>query len=323
MNIAFFGTSDKSEPILNTLHNNFKLKLCVTKNDTKVGRKQEIRETSVKKWAKSNNILFHTIDSLNTQSVNEIINLFENEKIDLGIIADFNFIIPSTIYEVLSYGMINIHFSLLPKYRGASPVQHTILNHEEITGVTYMQIDEGMDTGDILYQVKYGLTGHETTAELYNNLFDIAAEHLPYVVNEYISGTLTPTKQDNKEATYCISPTHPKSTYIFKEDAEINWSFSLHDIYAQIRAYNPWPIAWTTLEDMSNANIMINNEGIINKTSKDAEAFKLVPKNEKDMRIKIHKAFFENEVLKILEIQPESKNIMSWNDFINGYLRVK
>ncbi len=324
INIAFFGTSDKSEPILNALKNNLtgnvKLVLCITKTDTKVGRKHELKQTGVKKWAINNGIKHIEIDNLKNDNLALVLSELKNEHIELGIIADFSIIIPTSITSIYSNKLINIHFSLLPKYRGASPVQHTILNGDKITGITYFLIDSGMDTGDILAQVSHKLDGTETTGSLQHTLFELAAEKLPQVIAEYMSGIIKPTPQQHENATYCYSPSHPKSTYIYKEDALINWSDNPEQIVRKVRAYNPWPIAWTTLDDMRTASAQKQlNMKII---------------SDKHGRVKIYAAKLEEDSLEnntantagkvpqkliINKLQVEGKKVIEWSDFVHGY----
>ncbi len=146
MKIAFFGTSDKSTPIVEGLHNNFDLALCMTKTDTKIGRKQKVRETAVKVWAKEHGINYLCIESIK-ESESAVAKELKKHKIELGVVADFSFIIPKSIINTPKYGLINVHFSLLPKLRGASPLQHAILQGLRETGVTYYLVDEEMDTG--------------------------------------------------------------------------------------------------------------------------------------------------------------------------------
>lgn len=317
MKVAFFGTSDKSIPILEVLNHNFDLALCITKTDTKIGRKQLLKEAEVKIWAKDHDIEFLQINSLKNEFGAYVADQLENHKIDLGIVADFNFIIPENILNTPKMGLINIHFSLLPKYRGASPVQHAILNGEQTTGVTFQKMDKGMDTGDIIYQFEYNLSGAETTGSLYSTLFDQSAKTLTEVIKGYASKDLTPYAQDESQASYCYSKTHPRSTYIYKEDARINWKTqSLEEIENMIRAFNPWPITWTTLEDMENGELYVNEEGLsyqdIQKPYKN--------RTNKDLRVKIEKAIFEGDILKIRNVQVEGKSKMDWKSFLNGYV---
>lgn len=305
LKVAFFGTSDKSDPILEVLKENFDLRLCITKADTLVGRHQSVRETGVKIWADQNDIPFVEIKSLKNDDMQRVLEALELYSVDVGVAADFNFIIPEAIFTKPKLGIINIHFSLLPKYRGASPVQHAILNGDELTGVTLQLIDSGMDTGDVIAQFEYKMNGTETTNVLYETLFLQAANALPKVLNDYVNNVVTPEPQNNEDATYCYSSTNQKSTYIYKDDAKINWeTMSIDQIERMIRAYYPWPIAWTTLKDMEAAKII-----------------KL--RNDWDLRVKIYRANVIDGKLNILEIQVEGKNKMSWGEFVNGYAQGK
>ncbi len=303
LSIAFFGTSDRSIPILEALKENFDLVVCVTKKAKPVGRKQELKDSEVKSWARENVISVLEIDSAKDP---EIINSVKNT--DLAIVADFSFIIPASVINTPGLGMINIHFSTLPTYRGASPVQQTIINGDKNAGITYYLLDKGMDTGKILYQLEYPLTQNETTGELYKVLFDTAAKQLPTVINEYVNGTLVPTPQDESKATYCYSPTNPKSTHIQKEDAKIDWNKTTIHVERAVRAYNPWPIAWTTLIELETAS-----------ESRLSEKFKLKDGAAKNLKVKIHKARIVANMLEIEVLQIEGKNKASWKDFLNGY----
>ena len=187
MNVVFFGTSDRSIPILEALKNSdFNLVLCVTKDDVKVGRKQTLKPTAVKQWAEQNRVQTVTIAKLNTQTTAQIVEAMKSTKIDIGVIADFSFIIPEEIFNFPVYKFVNIHFSLLPNYRGAAPVQFAILNQDKQTGISYMITTKGMDEGPIIFQIPYPLTGTETSGELYKTLFEIAARELSQVLDNYV-----------------------------------------------------------------------------------------------------------------------------------------
>ena len=306
MNVAFFGTSDRSIPILETLRadKDIKLVLCVTKEDTRVGRKQEVRETEVKKWATAHNVKLLTI-SLIKQDTPRIIEQLIDSKVDLGLVADFSYIIPETIINTLPYKMINIHFSLLPKWRGASPVQFAILNGEETTGITYYVMDKGMDTGDVIYQIGYKMTRNETSGELYTKLFALAAENLPKVIKGYMSGEIIPKPQEHELASYTFSPTRADHTFIYKEDAKIDWNKSAEEIERAIRAYHPWPIAWTTLPEILR---QVQGTNINDNTVYQSK------------RVKIFEAKLLEGNIKIEKLQVEGGKIIDWKSFINGYL---
>lgn len=305
-NTAFFGTSDKSRPILDSLYTNTNLTLCVTKTDRIVGRKKEIKPTVVKEWAKEKNIELLEIDKMDSETRQNIISKLKEHKIDVGIVADFSYLIHQEIISTPLKGLINIHFSKLPKYRGASPVQHTILNGESVTAITFMLMSKGMDEGDILKQVDVKLTGNETSAQLYEIMFQIAGEVLPEVINDYINGKIQPKPQDHALATYCLSKTNPKSTLIDKEDAKIDWNKPHVQIERFIRAFNPWPVAWTTLQDINTANIFA---GKTLKQNKD-----------KSLKVKIYEATInENGSLSPTKLQVQGGNILNIKEFLNGY----
>lgn len=305
MNIAFFGTSDRSTAVLEGLKNSkYNLNLCITKDDVKVGRDRKPKPTAVKDWSIKNRVHFVTTDSFNTIDTELVINKLNEHNIQLIVVADFSYVIPKEIFNFPEYKTINIHFSLLPNYRGASPVQFTILNNERIAGISYQIMVEKMDAGPIIYQSKHKLDGDETTNDLYNKLFKIAGNELPNVIKNYIDGKYKPKKQNDSKATYTYSSTRPNSTLVYKEDAKINWNKSDKEIHAMIRAFNPWPVAWTTLKGINDNKIKIKNNKDLNKT------------------VKIYDAKFKNDELEIKTVQIQGKNKISWKDFVNGYCEI-
>jgi methionyl-tRNA formyltransferase len=310
LDIAFFGTSDRPKPILESLNNNFNLTLCVTKTDRVVGRHQEKRETLVKIWAKE-----HKVDVFEVENIKEqekpLLNVLSKKNIDLIIVADFGFIITSKIIEKYKDKLINIHFSLLPKYRGANPVQATIINGDGKTGISFFLMRKGMDTGPVIAQVPYDLVGNETTEILFGKLFELAAEHLPKVIREYSNGKITPKEQDESKATYYYSPSHPRSTYIYKEDARINWEESVEQIERKIRAFNPWPIAWTTLKEIEQ------NQKVYVSDNEKALSFR--EGVDLSLRFKIFSARIKKGKLLPQEVQVSGKKKTSWENFKNGY----
>ena len=186
--IAFFGTSDRSVPILESLKDNFDLVLCVTKEDVLIGRHQTPKEVEVKRWAKENRVNFVTINESPKKEARRIIEQIKSSEVEIGVVADFGFIIPKEILDIFPKGIINIHFSLLPKYRGASPVQFAILNGDAQTGITYQLMEKTLDTGPIVDQITYKLNGKEASGELYRRLFNLSADYLPKVIKNYLDG---------------------------------------------------------------------------------------------------------------------------------------
>ncbi|MFC1700285.1 methionyl-tRNA formyltransferase [Patescibacteria group bacterium] len=307
MKIVFFGTSERSFPILNSLKSNFDLVLCVTKKDQKVGRKQELKECAVKTWAKKKKIDFVEIDNLRNSDLKKVLAAIKKKKADYGVVCDFSIIIPEDVIQLFGKNLVNVHFSLLPNYRGACPVQFAILYGVKNTGVTFHVVDPKLDHGEILHQIVYTMDQTETSGELYETLFKISAEKLPEVLKNYSEGTITPLPQEENEVTYTYSPSHPTSTFIYKEDAEINWKEKPEVIERKVRAFNPWPIAWSSLGELESAR---------NLSTK----IKLKPHINKGLKVKIYKSELDEGKLRILDLQVEGKNRMAWKAFENGYL---
>ncbi|NMB91921.1 hypothetical protein GYA37_03695 [candidate division WWE3 bacterium] len=307
MKVAFFGTSNRSIPILESLKSHFDIVLIVTKEDVVVGRKKIKRETEVKRWAKENDIKFLEIKFLKGEDLEKVVEEVKETNPDYGVVADFSFIIPKEIISLFDIRLINIHFSLLPKYRGSSPVQFAILNGDKTIGITFHVVDEKMDNGAILFQSCYSMNGNETAGELYDILFKIASDKLPEILEKYSQGQIKPIVQDKELATFTFSKTHPKSTFIFKEDALIDWSKKPEEIERVVRAFNPWPIAWTYLKNLEKSKYLITR-------------IKLKKHIDKDLKVKIYKAVIKDGKLLIEQLQVEGKNKVSWKDFENGYL---
>jgi len=287
MKIAFFGTSNRSVPLLNSIKNTG-LNFCVTKESSEV-----------KLWAINNHINYLTIKNLATET-DKVAKKLSDLNIDLGVVADFSFKIPEKIINIPTYKLINVHFSLLPKLRGASPVQHAILQGLDETGITFYIMNKGMDTGDILHQIKYPLNNMETSKELWSVLFNKAAEELPKVIENYTRGSLIPYEQNHEKATCCYSKTHPKSTLVYKEDGLIDWSDLPEYIERQVRAFSPWPSAWTYLRELP-----VTLKSHVN------------PK----LKIKILETKMKNDKLEIIKVQVEGKKATDWKSFKNGYAK--
>lgn len=308
INLIYFGTSDHSVILLNAIKNNpeAKLKLVVTKPDKKVGTDREITPTPVKKWCIENDIPFITPASLKKEAENVLTELkkHENEENLVGLVADYGLMIPTSIIDFFKNGLINIHFSLLPKYRGASPVTYTILNGDKVTGISFLFVTPEMDKGDIIKQIPFEITENETDETLYKKLFTFAGEDVVKVIGDLLEKRLTTQKQNEDGATYTTPfGKFDRTTYILKEDAKIDWNKTPEEIERAVRAYNPWPIAWSTLLELS-------------------QYLKTTLRNEENsqLKVKIYKAHLEENNLKIDEIQIEGKNKIDFKSFENGYL---
>jgi methionyl-tRNA formyltransferase len=302
-NIAFFGTSDRSIPILEKIkeHPQLNLSLIVTKKDVKFGRKQTLKETEVKKWAMKNSVSYFLTDALGKDSEDVIEQLLSSD-IHCGVVADFSFIIPEKIIKTPPFGLVNVHFSLLPRWRGASPVQAAILHGDEKTGITYHLVSKEMDRGEIISQIEYNITDDITSGELYDEMFVLAAEKLPETLLTYLENKAELKPQNESEATYTYSPTNPKSTFIYKEDARIDWGKDAGSIARMTRAFQPWPVVWTTLKELEKGT------GVKFRSDKN-----------KELKVKIFGAKNVDGELDITELQVEGGKKLSWGEFMNGY----
>ena len=239
LKILYMGTPDFSvEPLKKLLENTDKYQVVAvaTNNDKPVGRKQVLTPSPVSLVATENNIEVLKYDKIRLEGVEDV----KRVNPDVIITCAFGQILSQEIIDIPKYGVINIHASILPKYRGASPVHYAILNGEKEVGVTIMKTDIGIDTGDILYVKKTAVNDGETCGSLMDRLSKLGAEAIIESLDAIISGEVKPIKQDDSMSTY--------TSIIKKQHALIDWTKSADEIYNQVRAFNPAPIAYTFLD---------------------------------------------------------------------------
>ncbi len=236
MNIAFFGTPQEVTPVLDALVNHFTVSLVITTPDKPTGRKQLITPPPVKITAQKYNISVLQPEKLDDTVAREI----NKVGIDLFVVASYGKIIPEHILTLPKHGAINIHPSLLPKFRGPTPIQTTLLSREKETGITYLLMDAQVDHGPILKQIPYPIKKGDTFNSLMRGMFAKAAEELPEVITEYLEGKSIPTPQDDTAATFTKT--------ITKRDGYLDMQHlpEKQQIAAMIHAYYPWPGVWTS-----------------------------------------------------------------------------
>jgi len=233
MKIIFMGTPEFGSVILSRMvEKNYKPTLVITNPDKPSGRGKKITESDVSKTAKDYNLPL-----LKPEKVADISDEIKKIDPDLIVIAAYGQYIPAWMIDIPKYKVLNIHPSLLPKYRGPSPIQYAILNGDRKTGVTIMLINEEMDKGDILSQREYKLTGKETYQELLPILASIGADLLIETIPRWIEGKIKSVKQDESKAIY--------SKILTKYDGKIDWKNDAEWIERQVRAFNPWPGSYT------------------------------------------------------------------------------
>ena len=304
MKIVFFGTSEFGSIILEKLvQAGLSPVLVVTTPDNPAGRKQELTPPPIKVTAQKLGILVMQPEKLDQDTRYKI----QNTNPDLFVVASYGKILPKEILDMPKFGALNVHPSLLPKYRGASPIQTAILNGEDETGVTIMLMDEKMDHGAILAQQELRISNDEfliskpTYPELHNKLAEIGAELLVKTIPDWIEGKIKPVPQNEGKATY----TH----ILKKEDGRIDWNKEAVYIERQVRAMYPWPGTYTFLKSkilkILKADIIKNIQGEPRKAFQTADG-KLAVYAGKD-------------AILLEEIQMEGGKPMSSKEFLLGH----
>lgn len=239
MNIVFMGTPDFAVPSLKALINEFGVKAVYTQPDRPKGRGKKLAFSPVKEVAVENNI--EVLQPEKIRHDKEAIEYLKNLNPDFIIVVAFGQILPKEVLDIPKFGCINLHGSLLPKYRGAAPIQWSVINGEKIAGNTTMLMDVGLDTGDMLLKNEVEVSRFMTSGELYEELKATGAELLVETIKKVVNGEVTPIKQNDDESTY--------APMLSKEIAKINWNKSAEEIHNHIRGMNPWPTATTLYDD--------------------------------------------------------------------------
>lgn len=294
--VIFFGTHEFAVTILQKLleANTLEVVCVITQPDEPVGRKHVLTPPPVKIFAEKYNIPVLQPHSLKSF----ILPVFDNQ-VDLHIVAQYGKIIPKNIIEAPKFGTLNVHTSLLPKYRGASPIQFALLHGETETGVTIMKMDEGMDTGPILLQKKIAILKDETYLELNSRLAEVGANLLLETLPQYIDGSLLPVPQKESEMTL--------TKLLSREDGKIDWTKTSSEIYNQFRALTPWPGVWTTWQG--------KRLKLLSVRPSEKNVLPGVIESENNL-IYIGTSLGSIEVQ---ELQLEGKNALLAKDFLSGY----
>lgn len=294
ISIVFFGSHQFSTPIFQKIIDSglFDIKLVVTQPDRPVGRKQEIQMTGVKMLAIKYNIPVEQPPTLK--------NYVLPVTADVNIVCKYGLLIPESILNSTEFGSINTHASLLPKYRGASPIQSVLINGEKETGSTIMLMDKEMDHGPILSQETLTINPNENCFELSERLAPLEAELLIRTVPDFVAGKITPQEQNHEGASFCKELT--------RDDGKIDWSKSATAIYNLYRGLTPWPGIWTLWQEKRLKLLKIA------LTGQPAPEGKLIAN---DGRLFI--GCGQNTALEILNLQLEGKNSMDAKGFINGF----
>ena len=306
MKTIFMGTPEFAIPSLEVVFKNTDLQLIFTKEDKINARGNKIIFSPVKQFGIDNNV---EIIQPRKMKDEEVINKIKEINPDLIVVVAYGKILPKEIIDIPKYGIINVHSSLLPKYRGASPIHSAILNGDAETGVSIMYIEEGLDSGDVILREYCEITEDDTLGTLHDKLKELGADGLTKALKLIENGEVQAEEQDDSKATL-VKP-------ITKEQARIDWNNTKEVIYNQIRGLNPFPAAYTFNE--KGENIKIYKSEKIDKKYEDENGNEMENGtvveiiNKKGPVVKV-----ANGGLLILEAKFEGKKLQRGADIING-----
>lgn len=301
MRIVFMGTPDFAVGSLQALCESGKHEILavVTQPDRPKGRGNKLLQTPVKEYALVQGLTVYQPQKVKTP---EFVELLHELQPELIVVAAFGQFLSKEILELPKYGCINVHASLLPKYRGAAPIQYAIIKGEKESGVTIMQMDIGMDTGAMLDKVVVPIAENTTMGELHDALREQGAALLLEVIDKIAAGTAVAEPQDNEQATY--------ATLLDRSMEHIDWSKTAQEVHNLIRGFNPAPSTFTKLPN--GKSLKIWGSKMTDKNSNAAAGTVIVTGK--------HSFFVAcgEGVLEITEVQPESKKRMPAQVFLNG-----
>ena len=301
MRIIFMGTPEFAVPCLEQLVlNRYQVVAVYTQPDKPAGRGRSPLSPPVKKAALT--LGLPVVQPINLKRAGVVAQLAGFNP-DVIVVAAFGQILPQSVLDIPRYGCINIHPSLLPRFRGASPVEAAILAGDEFTGVSIMLMDTGLDTGPILARAAIPISGQDTTGSLTVELSQVAARLLQEVLIRWPRGEITPQPQNEAEASY--------SGTLSKEDGEIDWHLSARDIWRRVRAFYPWPGCYTRwqgkqlkiIEAVPLPQTEVLETGQVAELSGGEAAFGI---------------YTEDGILGVLTVQLEGKRAMSAAEFLRG-----
>ncbi len=297
LNIGFFGSAPFVKEFLEALsQTEHKISFIVTSPDKPAGRGLKLTPPDAKLFGIQHNIKVFQPEKIREKA---IIDELKSFKCDIYVVIAYGKILPQELLYSPSLGSINLHFSLLPRWRGAAPVQWAVMAGDNVSGITIMKMDEGLDTGDILFQKEILITDEDSSDTLFEKMIEEGKPFLVEGLTKIENGQVAPRKQDNSQATY--------ARVLKKEDGLIDWSRSAIEIHNKVRALKSWPGAYTFL---NGRRILILKTRVVEGSfpegkvgSFDGEAF-LVGSSE--------------NLVKVLELKEEGKKALSAREFFNG-----
>lgn len=305
LKIIFAGTPEFAVPILQGLINSqHQITAVFTQPDRPAGRGQKLHASPVKLLAQQHNLPVHQAITLRDENTQKQI---ADYQADVMIVVAYGLILPQVVLDIPRLGCINVHASLLPRWRGAAPIQRAILAGDTETGITIMQMDKGLDTGDYYLQKSCVISSQDTAQTLHDKLALIGAETLLNSLEQLINRTAVAIKQDNAYANYAEK--------LNKSEAKIDWTKSAVEIDRAIRAFNPWPVAFTHLGDLTVRiwqGVALENS--ISKTSISATPGTIIHSDKSGIDV-----LTSNGILRIQKLQLPGGKPLAVNDLLNAH----
>ncbi|MEE1284308.1 MAG: methionyl-tRNA formyltransferase [Acutalibacteraceae bacterium] len=299
MRVVFMGTPDFAVDCLDILvENGHDVVGVFSQPDKPQGRKQIMTPPAVKARALELGLDVYQPVSFKDGEAAE---LLEKLAPELIVVVAYGKLIPQRVLDIPKYGCINVHASLLPKLRGAAPIQWSVINGEKETGVTTMQLDAGLDTGDILLVKKTEIEPNETSGELFDRLKVLGAELLIETINAILDGTLNPIKQDDSQATY--------ASMLDKKLSPVDWTKTAQQVHDHIRGLEPWPVATTVINEKIVKLYGSRLAGTYNKQAGE------VVKADNELIV----CCGDGNAVSITQIQAQGKNKLNAADFLRGF----
>ena len=293
LKIGFMGTPSFAVPILNSLiKDNYHIEFVYTQSGRPAGRGLRKKNSEIYEVAKTKNINIRVPEKLD----HEEIDFISNKEIDIIIVAAYGLILPERILKIPKYGCLNVHASLLPKWRGAAPIQRSIMAGDKKTGISYMLMDKGLDTGPVILQKETQIGENDNFLKVHDSLSLIASQTISETILKFIEGKLAAKEQNDDIASYADK--------IEKHETKIDWNLTAKEIRNLIYSLSPLPGAWTI--------------------TKEGKRLKILSASIEEAKGEIA-VLGENQILgcgqsslKIKEVKPEGKKIMLFDDYLRG-----
>lgn len=299
LRIIFAGTPDFAARHLDALlSSGHKVVGVFTQPDRPAGRGKKLMPSPVKVLAEEHGLPIFQPASLRPQENQQLV---ADLNTDVMVVVAYGLILPKAVLDMPRLGCVNVHGSLLPRWRGAAPIQRSLWAGDAETGVTIMKMDVGLDTGDMLFKLACPITNEDTSATLYNKLADLGPQGLIETLQQLADNTATPEVQDEALVTYAEK--------LSKEEAQLDWSLSAAQLERCIRAFNPWPMSWMMIDDQP---VKVWKASVIDGDTSE-EPGTIIEVSKQGIQVATAKG-----ILNLESLQPAGKKAMSAQDLLNS-----